>query len=74
MEYDKVSDFNCAFSNPLKFHIAVDGNVVDVAEISYATNAFSEVSFKIPGAAIKSPVSRVGFLGDHITFGYWFYQ
>lgn len=65
---------DCAFSNPLKFNIAVDGKVVDTAEISYATNAFSDVSFKIPGSAIKNAVSRIGFLGDHITFGYWFYQ
>ena len=65
---------DCAFSNPLKFNIAVDGNVVDTAEISYATNSFSNVAFKIPGVAIKNPVSRIGFLGDHITFGYWFYQ
>lgn len=70
----KGQDFNCAFSNPLKFNIAVDGDVVGVAEIAYATNGFSDVSFKIPGAAIKNPVSRIGFLGDHITFGYWFYQ
>lgn len=65
---------DCAFSNPLKFNIAVDGEIVDTAEISYATNVFSDVSFKIPGSAIKNAVSRIGFLGDHITFGYWFYQ
>lgn len=65
---------DCSFSNPLRFNIAVDGNVVDTAEVSYSTNSFSDVSFKIPGMAIKNPVSRIGFLGDHITFGYWFYQ
>ena len=65
---------DCSFSNPLKFNVSVDGNIVDTAELSYATNCFSDVSFKISGPAIKNPVSRIGFLGDHITFGYWFYQ
>ena len=65
---------DCSFSNPLKFNVSVDGNIVDTAELSYATNCFSDVSFKISGPVIKNPVSRIGFLGDHITFGYWFYQ
>ncbi len=64
----------CAFSNPLRLNVAVDGSVVETAEVSYATEGFSDVSFTIPGSAIKNPVSRIGFLGDHITFGYWFYQ
>lgn len=67
-------EIDCTFENPLGFNVAVDGNVVDMAEVSYATNGFSDVAFTIPGSAIKNPVSRIGFLGDHITFGYWFYQ
>ncbi len=66
--------FDCAFANPLKMNVSVDGNIVGLAEIAYATNAFTDVSFKIPGEAIKSDESRIGFLGDHITFGYRFYQ
>lgn len=65
---------DCVFSNPLRFNIAVDGKVVDTPEISYSTNGFSDVSFKIPGSSIHNTLSRIGFLGDHITFGYWFYQ
>ncbi len=73
--YGIASDrIDCTFSNPLRFNVAVDGKVVDVAEISYSTNSFSDVSFEIPGSAIKNSVSRIGFLGDHIAFGYWFYQ
>ena len=69
-----TKEIDCAFANPLKFNVAVDGNVVSMAEVTYSTNSFSDVSFKIPGVAIRNPVSRIGFLGDHITFGYWFYQ
>ena len=65
---------DCAFSNPVKFNIAVDGRVVDTAKVSYSANGFSDVAFKIHGDAIRNAVSRIGFLGDHITFGYWFYQ
>ena len=68
------SKMDCAFTNPLKLNLSVDGNIVDLVEAPFATNAFTDVSIKIPGAAIKNPVSRVGFLGDHIAFGYWFYQ
>ena len=65
---------DCAFANPLKLNVSVDGDVATTVEVSYAANGFSDVSFKIPGMAIKNPVSRIGFLGDHIVGGYWFYQ
>ena len=65
---------DCAFANPLKLNVSVDGDVATTVEVSYAANGFSDVSFKIPGMAIKNPVSRIGFLGDHIVCGYWFYQ
>lgn len=68
------SHMECAFSNPLKMNLSVDGSIVDTVSVSYATNSFSEASFEIPGAAIRQSPCRVGFLGDHISFGYAFYQ
>jgi len=65
---------DCSFANPLKLNVSIDGDVVSTVEIAYSGKTFSDVSFKIPGSTIKNPVSRIGFLGDHITFGYWFYQ
>lgn len=65
---------DCALANPLRLNVSVDGSVVNLAEIPYSENGFSDVSFKIPGVAIKNEVSRIGFLGDHIVFAYWFYQ
>ena len=35
---------------------------------------FSEISFRIPGSAIKGDTSFVQIYGDHLAFGYWFYQ
>ena len=64
------------FNSPIKMLLNVDGE--DVGYVGYdlnlKTNAFQEVSFTIPGAAIHQSPSRLGFLGDHIACGYWFYQ
>lgn len=55
-------------------NIAVDGSLVSRVELDCDQKWFSEVSFVVPGSAVKNEVSRLAFLGDHIPFGYWFYQ
>ena len=55
-------------------NIAVDGTIVEKVTLPCDQKWFSDVSFAIPGSAIKNPVSRIAFLGDHIPFGYWFIQ
>lgn len=67
-----TSDY--VFANPLKMNVTVDGEVVQEVSVSYATNDFSDVSFQIPGTAIRKTPCRVGFLGDHVACAYWFYQ
>jgi hypothetical protein len=63
-----------AFANPLRLNVSVDGIIVSQVSLRYADKGFSDVEFVIPGTAIKSSVSRIAFLGDHITCGYWFFQ
>lgn len=63
-----------AFANPLTMNVAVNGNLSHSVSVPYATNGFSDVSFRIPGAAIRSTPCRLEFLGDHVACGYWFYQ
>lgn len=63
-----------AFANPLSMNVAVDGRLSHPVSVSYATNGFSDVSFRIPGAAIRSTPCRLEFLGDHVACCYWFYQ
>ena len=63
-----------AFANPLKMNIAIDGALVQQVSVAYATNGFSDVSFNLPGTAIRQTPCRIAFLGDHIAAGYWFYQ
>ncbi len=70
--YSSPTDFT--FENPLSMRILVDGEEAGVVSVAYATNGFSDVTFKIPAVAIKQTPARLSFLGDHITCGYWFYQ
>ena len=64
------------FNSPIKMLLNVDGADVGYAgyDLNLKTNAFQEVSFTIPGKAIRQTPTRVGFLGDHIVCGYWFFQ
>lgn len=54
-------------------NLAVDGQVVCRVDLPCAEKGFSDVRFTIPGRMITQPVTRLGFLGDHIVFGYWFF-
>ena len=63
-----------AFANPLKINVCIDNQLIAPHSISYATNGFSDVSFMLPGSAIKKSPCRLSLLGDHIAAGYWFYQ
>lgn len=62
------------FANPLKINAYIDNEAVTTLSICYATNGFSDVSFRLPGSAIKKSPCRLSLLGDHIVAGYWFYQ
>jgi hypothetical protein len=66
--------YEYSFANPLRMNISIDGHLTEQISISYATNGFSDVSFTLPGTAIKQTPCRLAFLGDHIVASYWFYQ
>lgn len=63
-----------AFANPLKLNLQVDGVPAGMGEAQLATNAFSDVTFTIPGKFITKERSRIAFCGDHVAYAYWFYQ
>ena len=63
-----------AFANPLKLNLCVNGVLVGTQSVSLATNAFSDVTFTIPGKFITNERSRIAFCGDHVAYAYWFYQ
>lgn len=54
--------------------VSVDGNVLPKVPLTCPKTGFSDVSFVIPGAFVRQDEVRIAFLGDHIPFGYWFYQ
>lgn len=69
---DKARHFD--FGASPRINVSVDGKIVTEAELKIDGKDFSDVQVRIPGSAIVNPVSRIGFLGDHITCGYWFFQ
>ena len=73
----------CEFNSPLELHLEIDGEEFGHIAFAVATNGITDAVFKIPGKALKpsqgqppeSPRTfRLGFHGEHIAFGYWFYQ
>lgn len=62
------------FANPLKLNLQVDGVPAGMGVAPLATNAFSDVTFTIPGKFITKERSRIAFCGDHVAYAYWFYQ
>ena len=68
------SSRSVSFANPLKLNLQVDGVPAGMGEAQLATNAFSDVTFTIPGKFITKERSRIAFCGDHVAYAYWFYQ
>ena len=63
-----------AYSDPLELHIEVDGKEAGHAQANIAKKGFTDAVFTIPGKAITHSPCRISLHGDHVTFGYWFYQ
>ncbi len=59
-----------------RLNIFVNGESVTSvqATLDDGDGRFTEIAFRIPGHAIKSDTSLVQIYGDHLAFGYWFYQ
>lgn len=62
--------------SPVKMLLNVNGHDVKLVayELNVTTNAFQDVTFRIPGTAIAESPCRIGLFGDHIVCGYWFWQ
>lgn len=69
-----ISELDCSFDGRIAINVTLDGEIVGCATVTCKTNSFSETSFIIPGDLIKNETARIGFMGDHIACGYWFYQ
>ena len=72
--YGAAAGGKCLFSNPMELHIEVDGREIGNAAFYVENKGFSDVHFTIPGSAIVRTPCRVAFHGDHVAYGYWFYQ
>ena len=79
---EKVRANICASAETLslkkesRLNLFVDGEAVASLQttIDDGDGRFTEIAFHIPGSAIKGDTSFVQIYGDHLAFGYWFYQ
>lgn len=62
------------YINPLRLSIAIDGVEACCSSSPIGKEGFTDAVFTIPGNAIKRSPCHVALRGDHVTFGYWFYQ
>jgi len=69
---DRIRHFD--FGPSPELNISVDGTICTSAKIDISESGFTDAVIRIPGSAIKNPIARIAFLGDHIACCYWFYQ
>ena len=65
------------FASPLKLNVQADGadaGRVEVALPEASAAEFAEIRFTLPPEAVRGPVTRLSFFGDHAALAYWFYQ
>jgi len=62
------------FNEQISMRTAVDGVETGKTCAKIAREGFSDVQLVIPGKAITGASHRIAFLGDHMAYGYWFYQ
>ena len=62
------------FGPQLSLRVQVDGEEACVATVDCPSAGFGDVAFTIPGGAIRRETTHLALLGDHVVFGYWFFQ
>lgn len=66
--------FDYTFKSPMSLQVSVNDNAPMAVSFDIAKTGFNDVEFTIPGRLIQGGDTRVAFLGEHVTCGYWFYQ
>ncbi len=72
-QYQSVTPLDHTFSSPMNLTVCVDEQPIDVS-FEIKEEGFSDASFTIPAEYIQSETPNITVLGDHLTYGYWFYQ
>lgn len=64
------------FDFPLRLRILVGGEQVceRAVQLARLPGVFDEVVLRVPGSFITSNRSHLVIGGDHVSYGYWFYQ
>lgn len=66
------TDFS--LKSPLKIQILVDDVDAGMVDVKVSEGDFCDARFVIPGECITHSKPRLAFIGEHVAFGYWFYQ
>jgi len=61
------------FSSPIHLTVTVDGRPAETS-LEIKETGFSDVSFTLPAETIQSENPEITVAGDHLSYGYWFYQ
>ena len=72
-QYQTISFPTYEFSSPIQLTITIDGQPTEVS-IEIKETGFSEVPFTLPAEMIQSETPEITVAGDHLSYGYWFYQ
>lgn len=66
------SDFT--LKSPMTLKVMVDGEDAGNVSFPVTDGDVADATFVIPGRFVSSSLPRLTFLGEHVAFGYWFYQ
>ena len=72
-QYQTISFPEYEFTSPIKLTVTIDGQPAEVS-LEIKETGFSDTSFTIPAEMIQSETPKITVLGDHLAYGYWFYQ
>ncbi len=72
-QYQTLRFADYQFSSPVLLTIIVDEQPFDIS-LEIKESGFSDVSFTLPAETIQSENPEITVAGDHLSYGYWFYQ
>ncbi|QBG49175.1 hypothetical protein EGM51_17890 [Verrucomicrobia bacterium S94] len=58
----------------LMLHLFVNGKKILCPPVQLQEKGFSEIAFHIPANYLKKETAEIYLSGDHISYGFWFYQ
>ena len=61
-------------SDPMSLHFYISGKAISFTDLEFNDTGYTELLFEIPAELLDENMPEITVSGDHIAFGYWFYQ